>query len=119
MNKAHELAAAMPDGMSAVVVSTEIGRTSIELVKFVFNLDSAFKSIDDISKSLVDKLVMGGSASTFAATETDETEMQNVIEFARDGTCNNAGMVTAKGAGFKVDTLIEPKKMSLLMTSNM
>ena len=110
LNKAAELAAAMPEGVSSTQVSVEIGRTAIELAKCIFGLDSTFKSIDDISKSLVDKLAFGKSASSVAETQKDAEVTQNVFEFQPDGSCTNAGKITAQGVGFEKSTLIEPKR---------
>ena len=109
LNKAAELADALPDGMSASKVAVNVATLAIELATFVLNLDSPYKSMQDISKKFTEMIVLGGTPSKPAGGD-DANVMQTEFEFSRDGSGSNAGMVTAKGSGFKEGALIEPKK---------
>ena len=106
LNKAHELANSIPEGASAMSTSVELGVLGIELVKFIFGLGSEFQSMQGVAKDFAAKWA---GVQPAPAPEAEDVAVQNMFEFAPDGT-NNAGMVTAQGAGFKAETLIEPKK---------
>ena len=113
LNKAHELASAMPEGVDSHEVLLLVGKAAIDIAAFIFELSNEFKSVEDISKNLVEKLVgkkSDDATGATGATKVVEESPPNVIEYSADGSESNAGKVTVNNAGFKVGVLVEPKK---------
>ena len=80
-----------------------LGNASVELCKFVFDIDSRFRSMDDVVSDFVYRIT-GAPPTTEASVEqlanADSSTLSHI-----DGA-SNAGKVTLINAGFKVGSLL-------------
>ena len=82
-----------------------VGDMAVELAKFVFLEDDTFESMDNIS---VEQFY--ASESKGSHDDGDSADgAQTMFEYSNDGSSSNAGLVTVRNAGFKTNSLIEPK----------
>ena len=76
-----------------------IGDLSVELARFVFNVDPRHESMDDISKQFVNRLCDKPEPPTEEPEVQQQPSCGNpMVTFADDGS-NNAGFIKATSAG--------------------
>jgi len=86
-----------------------VGDMAVELAKFIFLEDDTFESMDNISAKFVEQFY--ASESKGSHDDGDSADgAQTMFEYSNDGSSSNAGLFTVRNAGFKPNSLIEPKK---------
>ena len=108
LNKAHARVDSMPNCCFARKKTMLVGKMANELVKFIFELNSQYKSLDDISKHFVQEL--SGNAPAASEKKGDAAFVPNVVEVSCDGSASDAGRITVLNAGFGIERAIEVEK---------
>ena len=109
LNKAHELVSAMSSMHDYII---PLGDMAIELAKYIFDVESEFESMEEISKKFVGQISgseIEAAPSKLTDPEPSEETIKDVLEFSADGS-NYAGQMAVRRAGFKVGSSIELKK---------
>ena len=96
------------------------GDLAVELVKFIFSLDSSFNSIDEIIAGKFAEIFVGGNDPSAAASpgnssqpaNSDDGPQVDYVTYAIDGS-SNAGLLTAKSHGFQAGKVVELKSQDI------
>jgi hypothetical protein len=87
-----------------------LGDMACELVKFIFDVDSKFKSLAEISKDFSEKFIDIKKIEPVSKPKSSKTNDKSMIDvFQHEQEGSNAGRITVESSGYFVGNVLESK----------